>query len=336
MVNEKSSMLKNIFNQFVQDEDSVHDYWAQLVLKYDRENNTAKLYIPAYTGVDGCVHLLHPLIQTYTTLKAAFDKDKKIKEAFNLENPSKVFDLVSNCSYATVNQKIPENELHNFLTDIKDFFNFPEQKYLGEIGDFSYYWLGRYVALSDWVDQDNRWNAFEFEKALTAYMQDFIKHYCEHGYKQVNNMQPTVHSLRLWMAESIAFNVNDSFSIVIPFLDPRVENSSGLFGDFVATAITIRVFFQLSTHLKEYINVDANMLVDSVIYGPSPDDIYNKRNNDLIDIARNSSLDLVSFLEQWSAYIDTLPDFLHENPLEYTAYLKHAFQNPTAIERNVK
>ncbi|TEW45108.1 hypothetical protein [Psychromonas algicola] len=332
MVDKRSSMLSNIFSQFVPDEDALHDCWAQLVLKYDRENSTAKLYIPAYTGIDGCKYLQHPLIQSYTTLKAAFDKEKKDKEALNLESPRKVFDLVSDCSYATVNQKIAEDELHNFLTEIKGCFNFPEQKYLGEIGDFSYYWLGQYVELKDWADQDNRWNAFEFEQALTIYLQDFIKHYCEHGYKQVNEMQPTINSLGLWMAESIMLTINESFAINLPFLDYRGEDTPGLFNDFVATAITIRAFFQLPAHLKEYINVDVNMQVDSEIYGPTPDP-YNKRDNDLIDIARNSSLDLVSYLEQWSAYIDAHPDCFHDESLEYAAYLKHASQNPTAIKR---
>ncbi len=325
-------MLNNIFNQFVPDEDALHDCWAQLVLKYDRENNTAKLYIPSYTGIDGCIYLQHPLIQTYTTLKTAFDTEKKDKEALNIKSPSKVFDLISDCSCAIVDQKIAEDDLHNFLNDLKACFNFPEQKYLGEIGDFSYYWLGQYVELKDWANQDNGWNAFEFEKALTVYLQDFIKHYCEHGYKQVNEMQPTINALDLWMAESIMLTINDSFAINIPFLSYRGEDTPGLFNDFVATAIVIRVFFQLPAHLKEYINVDVKMLADSIIYGPDSGS-YNQRDNDLIEIARNSSLDLVSYLEQWSAYIDAHPDCFHEESPEYAAYLKHAFQNPTAILR---
>jgi len=336
MPDKKSSMLKNIFNQFVPDEDALHNYWTQLVLKYDRENNTAELYKPSYTGVDGCIHLLHPLIQTYSVLKDAFDKEKKGREAFNLKSPNNVSDLVSDCNYATVNQTIAEDDLPNFLADIKTFFNFPEEKYLGEIGNFSYYWLGQYVEVADWADQDNRWNAFKFENALAAHMKDFIKHYCEHGYKQVNNMQPTVHSLHLWMAETIVLTINESFAIEIPFLTPRGEEGEdeheyiqGLSDGILISAIVIRVLFQLPQLFKECIDADVKMSVDSIIYA-TPNSL-NKRDNDLIDIARNSSLDLPSYLEQWSAYIDAHPDCFREDSLEYSAYLKQASQNPTAI-----
>jgi len=333
MIDEKSSMLKSLARNLLRTNGPVHAYWNQLVIKYDRENNTAKSYKPKYVGPSSCMLLMHPLIHTYTTLKVAFDKDKKDNEAFNLSNPNDVDDLFSGCSYITVKQEIAEDDLHDFLTSIKECGNYPEQKDLGEIGNFSYYWFGQYIEVADWADQDNRWNAFKFEKALTAHMQDFIKYYC---FKQVNKMQPTVHSLDLRMAESIVLTINDNFAIEIPFLEPRgeesgedEENIQGLSDDILVSTIVSRVFFQLPQLLKEYIDVDVKMLVDSFIYGPSSS---NKRDNDLIDIACNSSLDLVSYLEQCAAYIDAHPDCYREDSLEYAAYLKHASQNPTAIE----
>jgi len=149
-------------------------------------------------------------------------------------------------------------------------------------------------------------------------------------------MQPTVHSLHLWMAETIVLTINESFAIEIPFLTPRGEEGEdeheyiqGLSDGILISAIVIRALFQLPQLLKECIDPDVKMSVDSIIYA-NPNSL-NKRDNDLIDIARNSSLDLPSCLEQWSAYIDAHPDCFREESLEYAANLKQASQNPTAI-----
>jgi len=325
----QNATLLNIYNQFIRGDESLRTCWAQLVLKYDRENNSAILYAPQYSGQDNSPHILHPLIQTFTELKIAFDKEIKESEA---SFPGKMYDLFTGCKEVTVNKQVSKDELNELLNDIQCYFGFPHQKTLAEIGPYSYHWLGRYIEWQDWFGNDDRWNALQFEKLLTVYMGDLIRYYCEYGYKKKYKKLPSkIESLEISVSEFIYLTINEKFLVEIPFFAPRGLNDNRVEPDIslIATAIVLRVFFQMSQHLEQYMDENVTFFSRGIVQGPEQNS-FSPRDNDLIEIACNASLDLSSYLEQWSIYLDKHPDCSGGD--DVAANFKRASKNPSAIQ----